>query len=68
MSDFDDDEEIEVPEDHKLIEFDIDTTNPHDIVLHIICKEHKLDGTDLVDSLEHIVDKLTGRGESGRLN
>ena len=41
-------------DDFKVIEFDVDTTNPRKVTIAIICNEHDLDGTDLLDAIEHL--------------
>ena len=50
----------DVPDDHKLIEFDVDTTNPRKLKLEIICQKHDLTEEDFIDGLQFVLDKLLG--------
>lgn len=47
-------------DDFKVIEFDIDTTDPRDVTISICCKEHDLDGTDIIDAIKHLYKELLG--------
>ena len=47
-------------DDFKVVEFDIDTTNPRDVTISISCKEHDLDGTDIIDAVRHLYKELLG--------